>query len=99
MLIDFVRSQCMARIYASQMADAPAVCQTWHALGGGVASLQALASVHGLRGDAGKAAEVVAELLRAEPKSSIGEIRKAHRPLESAHPTFELQVGRRFTPG
>jgi adenylate cyclase len=99
MLIDFVRSQCMARIYANHMADAPAVCQTWYALGGGVASLQALASVHGLRGDAGKAAEVVAELLRAEPKTSIGEIRKAHRPPESAHPTFGFQAGATFYAG
>ncbi|MET0441411.1 MAG: adenylate/guanylate cyclase domain-containing protein [Casimicrobiaceae bacterium] len=63
MLIDFARLQCQARIDVNRLDDALAVCETWYALGGGDASLHAVASVHRQRGNAVKEAKVVAELV------------------------------------
>jgi hypothetical protein len=82
----------MARLYAGRMDDAPSICEIWYALGGGAASLQALAAVYGNRGETEKAGTVVVELLRAKPTTSIGEIRKAHRPAESANPALMAQA-------
>ncbi|SRR6266496_5526129 len=45
MLKDFVGLQCAARLHAAHIDDTQSVCETWYALGGSVASQQALAAV------------------------------------------------------
>ena len=98
-LADFMRLQCLARVYASQLEDAPKACESWYALGGDAAALEVLASVYGSSGEAEKAAHTVVALLKAEPNATIGTIRKGRQPVESAFPVLASQAESTFYAG
>jgi class 3 adenylate cyclase/TolB-like protein len=98
-LADFMRSQCLARVYAADLDDAPRACETWYAMGGGVPALRTLVSVYGNQGEAEKAAKAVATLFTADPNTSIGAIRTERRAIESASPALALQVEQTFYAG
>jgi tetratricopeptide (TPR) repeat protein len=98
-LADFMRLQCLARVYASHLDDAPKACESWYALGGDVAALETLASIYGSRGEVEKAANTVAILLKTRPNASIGSIRKARQPSESAFPALASQAELTFYAG
>ena len=98
-LADFMRMQCLARVYASHLDDAPTACESWYALGGDVAALKTLASIYGSRGEVEKAANTIAALLKTEPNASIGTIRKERQPAESAYPALASQAELTFYAG
>jgi len=98
-LADFMRLQCLARVYVSQLEDAPKACESWYALGGDAAAVEALASVYGSRGETEKAAHTVGALLKAEPNATIGMIRKGRQPVESAFPVLASQAESTFYAG
>ena len=98
-LADFMRLQCLARVYASQLEDAPKACESWYALGGDAAALEALASVYGSSGEAEKAVHTVGALLKAVPNATIGTIRKGRQPVESAFPVLASQAESTFYAG
>ncbi len=91
-LADFMRSQCLARIYTAHLEDAPRACETWYAMDGSVSALRALVSAYGSRGDTERAAKAVAALLKAEPNSTIGSIRRERRGIDSASPILASQA-------
>jgi len=98
-LADFMRMQCLARVYASNLDDAPTACESWYALGGDVAALETLASIYGSRGDVEKAANTIAALHKTQPDASIGTIRKGRQPAEAAHPALASQAEVTFYAG
>src|SRR4030095_1108005 len=98
-LADFMRLQCLARVYASHLDDAPTACESWYALGGDVAALATLASIYGSRGEVEKAANTIAALLKTEPNASIGTIRKERQAAESANPALASQAELTFYAG
>ena len=98
-LADFMRSQCLARIYAADLEEAPRACASWYAMDGSLSALRALVSAYGSRGDTERAAKAVAALLEAEPNSTIGSIRRERHGVDSASPILASQAERTFYAG
>jgi TolB-like protein len=98
-LADFMRSQCLARIYAADLEDAPRACESWYAMDGSVAALRALASVYGSRGDTERPTNAVAALLKVEPNTRIGTIRRDRHAFESASTTLASRAEKTFYAG
>jgi adenylate cyclase len=90
-LASFVGIQCMARIYAKRLDDAPPACDSWYGMGAGVPAARALVALYGLNGETEKAARAKSELLRLDPNASIGAIKVARAHLVNESAVFVAQ--------